>query len=98
MSGKVLVYKHPGLHFGDIHVLTAVYVKGIEEIVGNAKYAIFFPIKGRRSLADEMANSDYDGDLYWVSMNRQVNFLLLIKLINYLICKLYMVLFANFSV
>lgn len=79
MSGNVLVYKHPGLHFGDIHVLTAVYVKDIEKIVGNAKYAIFFPVKGRRSLADEMANSDYDGDLYWVSRNPKVSLSLLIN-------------------
>jgi len=33
-SGKVLVYKHPGLHFGDIHVLTSRYIEGIEEAVG----------------------------------------------------------------
>ncbi|XP_019052370.1 PREDICTED: probable RNA-dependent RNA polymerase 3 isoform X1 [Nelumbo nucifera] len=72
ISGKVLVYKNPGLHFGDIHVLTATYVKELESIVGNAKYAIFFPIKGPRSLADEMANSDFDGDLYWVSRNPQL--------------------------
>ena len=74
VSGDVLVYKHPGLHFGDIHVLKAVYTRGIEKIVGNCKYAIFFPTKGPRSLADEMANSDFDGDLYWVSRNPQVSF------------------------
>ncbi|CAL4978427.1 unnamed protein product [Urochloa decumbens] len=69
LSGKVLVYKHPGLHFGDIHKLTATYIDGLEDIVGNSKYAIFFPTCGPRSLADEMANSDYDGDMYWVSRN-----------------------------
>ncbi|XP_072964197.1 probable RNA-dependent RNA polymerase 3 isoform X2 [Typha angustifolia] len=72
VSGNVLVYKHPGLHFGDIHILTATYIKGLEKIVGNAKYAIFFPVNGPRSLADEMANSDFDGDIYWVSRNPQV--------------------------
>ncbi|XP_020248620.1 probable RNA-dependent RNA polymerase 4 isoform X2 [Asparagus officinalis] len=72
VSGKVLVFKHPGLHFGDVHIVNAVYVKNMEKIVGNAKYAIFFPTKGQRSLADEMANSDYDGDLYWVSRNAQL--------------------------
>ncbi|KAF8393438.1 hypothetical protein HHK36_021682 [Tetracentron sinense] len=72
ITGKVLVYKHPGLHFGDIHVLTATYVKEMENIVGNAKYAIFFPTKGPRSLADEIANSDFDGDMYWVSQNPQI--------------------------
>jgi len=72
LSGKVLVYKHPGLHFGDIHILTATYIDGLEKIVGNSKYAIFFPTCGPRSLADEMANSDFDGDLYWVSRNPQL--------------------------
>ncbi|KAK1266087.1 putative RNA-dependent RNA polymerase 4 [Acorus gramineus] len=67
VSGEVLVYKHPGLHFGDVHVLTAIYVKDMEDIIGNAKYAIFFPTKGQRSLADEIANSDFDGDIYAIS-------------------------------
>ncbi|KAF8663268.1 hypothetical protein HU200_055878 [Digitaria exilis] len=43
-----------------------------KEIVGNSKYAIFFPTSGERSLADEMANSDFDGDMYWVSWNPQL--------------------------
>ncbi|XP_034699033.1 probable RNA-dependent RNA polymerase 5 isoform X1 [Vitis riparia] len=72
VQGRVLVYKHPGLHFGDIHVLNATYVEALEECVGNAKYAIFFPINGPRSLADEIANSDFDGDMYWVSRNQQL--------------------------
>ncbi|XP_057969037.1 probable RNA-dependent RNA polymerase 5 isoform X2 [Malania oleifera] len=72
ISGKVLVFKNPGLHFGDIHVLNAKYVKDLEDVVENSKYAIFFPTKGPRSLADEMANSDFDGDLYWVSRNPQL--------------------------
>ncbi|XP_051223739.1 probable RNA-dependent RNA polymerase 3 isoform X1 [Lolium perenne] len=71
-SGKVLVYKHPGLHFGDIHVLTSRYIKDIDEAVGHSRYAILFPTSGPRSLADEMANSDYDGDMYWVSINAQL--------------------------
>ncbi|KAH0970548.1 hypothetical protein GBA52_022704 [Prunus armeniaca] len=72
MSGEVLVYRHPGLHFGDIHVLKARYVKELEYIVGNAKYAIFFSCKGPRSVADEMGGEDFDGDLYWVSRNPQL--------------------------
>ncbi|XP_042417528.1 probable RNA-dependent RNA polymerase 5 isoform X2 [Zingiber officinale] len=72
ISGDVLVYKHPGLHFGDIHVLSARYIKELELFVGDSKYAIFFPTKGSRSLADEMANSDFDGDMYWVSRNSQL--------------------------
>lgn len=72
MSGEVLLYRNPGLHFGDIHVLNAVYVKELEDVIGNAKYGIFFSTKGRRSVASEIANGDFDGDMYWVSRNPQV--------------------------
>ncbi|XP_021641706.2 probable RNA-dependent RNA polymerase 5 isoform X2 [Hevea brasiliensis] len=72
VSGKVMVYRNPGLHFGDIHILKATYVEGLNDFVGNAKYAIFFPCKGPRSLADEMAGGDYDGDLYFVSRNPEL--------------------------
>ncbi|KAK2982308.1 hypothetical protein RJ640_027405, partial [Escallonia rubra] len=72
ISGRVLVYRNPGLHFGDIHVLNAVYVKDLEDFVGNAKFAIFFSTKGRRSVASEIANGDFDGDMYWVSRNPQL--------------------------
>ncbi|KAI8565476.1 hypothetical protein RHMOL_Rhmol03G0262200 [Rhododendron molle] len=72
ISGDLLVYRNPGLHFGDIHRLKAVYVKELEEIVGNAKYAIFFSTKGERSVANEMANGDFDGDMYWVSRNPEL--------------------------
>ncbi|WVZ83865.1 hypothetical protein U9M48_030961 [Paspalum notatum var. saurae] len=72
-SGDVLVFKHPGLHFGDIHRVTARQISGLEEnFVGYSKNAILFPISGERSLADEMANSDFDGDEYWVSKNRML--------------------------
>ncbi|XP_071715464.1 probable RNA-dependent RNA polymerase 5 [Rutidosis leptorrhynchoides] len=69
ISGKVLVYRNPGLHFGDIHILNAKYVKELEEYVGNAKYGIFFSTKGKRSVGSEIADGDFDGDLYWVSRN-----------------------------
>ncbi|KAK0572333.1 hypothetical protein LWI29_030053 [Acer saccharum] len=69
---KVLVYRNPGLHFGDIHVLKATYVKELEDIIGNSKYAIFFPTKGPRSLADEIAGGDFDGDTYFVSRNPEL--------------------------
>lgn len=72
ISGTVLVYRNPGMHFGDIHVMEAVYVKELEEIVGNAKYGIFFSAKGGRSAAYEMATGDFDGDKYWVSRNPEL--------------------------
>lgn len=73
ISGKVLVYRNPGIHFGDVHVLTAKHVEGLEEIVGNSKYGIIFPTKGSRSLADAMSGGDLDGDMYWVSRNLDVS-------------------------
>ncbi|KAM5547587.1 hypothetical protein ABKV19_001862 [Rosa sericea] len=72
LSGKVLVYRYPGLHFGDIKVLKATYVKELESIVGDARYAIFFSCKGPRNVADEIGGGDFDGDLYWVSRNPQL--------------------------
>lgn len=72
ISGDLLVYRNPGLHFGDIHCLKAVYVEALEEIVGNAKYGIFFSTKGERSVASEIANGDFDGDVYWVSRNPEL--------------------------
>ncbi|CAH8262793.1 unnamed protein product [Arabidopsis lyrata] len=69
ISGDVLVYRNPGLHFGDIHVLKATYVKALEDYVGNSKYAVFFPQKGPRSLGDEIAGGDFDGDMYFISRN-----------------------------
>lgn len=50
-------------------------MKEIESIVGNSKYAIFFPVTGPRSVADEIAGGDFDGDMYWVSRNHQVRIL-----------------------
>ncbi|XP_074273775.1 putative RNA-dependent RNA polymerase 5 isoform X2 [Silene latifolia] len=72
ISGPVLVYRNPGIHPGDIHVVNARYVKALEEIVGNSKYGIFFPSKGPRSMADEIAGGDYDGDMYWVSRDPEL--------------------------
>ncbi|XP_021276524.1 probable RNA-dependent RNA polymerase 5 isoform X2 [Herrania umbratica] len=72
ISGKVLVFRQPGVHFGDVHLLNARYVESLNEYVGHAKYAIFFPCKGPRSLADEMAGGDFDGDMFFVSKNPQL--------------------------
>lgn len=52
--------------------MNATYVEALETKVGNSKYAIFFPTSGPRSLADEIAGGDFDGDMYWVSRNPQL--------------------------
>ncbi|XP_076912882.1 putative RNA-dependent RNA polymerase 5 [Bidens hawaiensis] len=72
ISGKVLVYRNPALHFGDVHVLNARYVKELEDYIGNCKFGIFFSTKGKRSVANEIGNGDFDGDMYWVSRNPQL--------------------------
>nr|QCD25904.1 RNA-dependent RNA polymerase 3 [Helianthus tuberosus] len=72
ISGKVLVYRNPGLDFGDVHIMNAKYVEKMEEFVGNAKYGIFFSTKGKRSVGAEIANGDFDGDTYWVCRNPQL--------------------------
>lgn len=72
VSGKVLVYRNPGLHFGDIHVFKATYVEEIEKTVGDSKFGIFFSTQGSRSAANEIGNGDFDGDLYWVCINAKV--------------------------
>ncbi|RDX71616.1 putative RNA-dependent RNA polymerase 5, partial [Mucuna pruriens] len=72
ITGDVLVYRNPGLHFGDIHIMHARYVEKLESYVGHSKYAIFFPCVGTRSVADEIAGGDFDGDLYWVSKHPQL--------------------------
>lgn len=62
-ADKVVVYKYPGLHNGDPHVLEAVNPEGLLEIIRKARYGIFFSTKGPRSLVDEIANSDFDGEI-----------------------------------
>lgn len=51
-------------------------MKELEDYIGNCKFGIFFSTKGRRSVANEIGNGDFDGDLYWVSRNPQVNIIL----------------------
>lgn len=67
------MYRNPGLHFGDVHVLKARYVKELEDYTPSSKFAIFFSTKGRRSVANEIATGDFDGDMYWVSNNHDVH-------------------------
>lgn len=68
------MYKPPGLHPGDVHVFEATWIKEIEAHIGTGTYGIIFSTKGARSVTDEMAGSDLDGDQYWVSWNPEVHF------------------------
>ena len=69
---KVLVYKPPGLHPGDIHIFEAVWNRAIEAVVGKGTHGIVFSTQGPRSVTDEMAGSDLDGDQYWVCWHPEV--------------------------
>lgn len=71
VCGKVLVYKNPGKHWGDIHVFEAIWDSRLDPYVGPSKYSIFFSVEGERPIVDEIANSDLDGDLYWVCANTE---------------------------
>jgi RNA-dependent RNA polymerase len=71
ISGKVLVYKNPGKHRGDVHVFDAIWDSQLDPYVGASQYTIFFSVLGDRPVVDEMANSDLDGDLYWVCNNEK---------------------------
>ena len=70
--GKVLVYKNPGKHWGDVHAFDAVWDERLNPYVGPGKYTIFFSVQGDRPVVDEIANSDLDGDLFWVCDNSEV--------------------------
>lgn len=63
---RVIVYKPPAVHPGDVRVFEATWIQGIADAVGSAVYGLVFPAKGARSVPDEIANSDLDGDGYWV--------------------------------
>ncbi|CAK9210508.1 unnamed protein product [Sphagnum troendelagicum] len=70
--GKVLVYKSPGKHWGDVHLFEAIWDSRLDPYVSASKYTIFFSVQGERPVVDEIANSDLDGDLYWVCNNEQL--------------------------
>lgn len=70
--GKVLVYKNPGKHWGDVHIFDAVWDERLNPYVGPTKHAIFFSVRGNRPVVDEIANSDLCGDLFWVCSNAQL--------------------------
>lgn len=62
LSGRVTVAKNPCYLLGDIRVLTAVDVHGLEHLVD----CVVFPVQGKRPHPMEIAGSDLDGDQYFV--------------------------------
>ena len=62
ICGKVVVAKNPCYLLGDVRVLTAVDVEGLDHLVD----CIVFPTQGERPHPAEIAGSDLDGDQYFV--------------------------------
>jgi hypothetical protein len=79
LNKKVIVFRHPVMHVGDIRVMEAIFNKQLYEFSRNTSAGIiFFSTKGKRSDADKLSGGDYDGDRYtvifdddWVSNCRQ---------------------------
>ncbi|XP_058762602.1 RNA-dependent RNA polymerase 2-like [Vicia villosa] len=68
--GKVVVTKNPCLHPGDIRVLDAVYNEELEE--NGLKDCLVFPQKGPRPHPNECSGGDLDGDLFFVSWDKDL--------------------------
>ncbi|CAK8563059.1 unnamed protein product [Lathyrus sativus] len=68
--GKVVVTKNPCLHPGDIRVLDAVYHEELEE--NGLKDCLVFPQNGPRPHPNECSGGDLDGDLFFVSWDKDL--------------------------
>ncbi|PWA42854.1 RNA-dependent RNA polymerase 6 [Artemisia annua] len=68
IEGYVVIAKNPCLHPGDVRVLKAVNVPGLEHLVD----CLIFPQKGDRPHTDEASGSDLDGDLYFVTWDEHL--------------------------
>ncbi|PIA63823.1 hypothetical protein AQUCO_00201271v1 [Aquilegia coerulea] len=65
---KVIVAKNPCLHPGDVRVLQAVNIPDLHHMVD----CVVFPQKGSRPHPNECSGSDLDGDIYFVSWDREL--------------------------
>ncbi|KAL8208865.1 hypothetical protein R6Q57_008277 [Mikania cordata] len=68
IEGDVVIAKNPCLHPGDVRVLKAVNVPGLENMFD----CLIFPQKGDRPHTDEASGSDLDGDLYFVTWDENL--------------------------
>ena len=63
---KGLVYGPPGMHPGDVHLMSVAYPQVLLDTIAGADERrvniLFFSTQGTRSLADKIAGKDYDGD------------------------------------
>ncbi|KAG5056691.1 hypothetical protein AAZV13_05G032300 [Glycine max] len=68
--GKVVVTKNPCLHPGDIRVLDAIYSEELEE--KGLRDCLVFPQKGHRPHPNECSGGDLDGDLFFISWDKDL--------------------------
>ncbi|KAK7330462.1 hypothetical protein VNO77_24656 [Canavalia gladiata] len=68
--GKVVVTKNPCLHPGDVRVLDAVYNEELEE--KGLRDCLVFPQKGHRPHPNECSGGDLDGDLFFISWDKDL--------------------------
>ncbi|XP_047171246.1 RNA-dependent RNA polymerase 2 [Vigna umbellata] len=68
--GKVVVTKNPCLHPGDVRVLDAIYNEELEE--KGLRDCLVFPQNGHRPHPNECSGGDLDGDLFFVSWDKDL--------------------------
>ncbi|KAK4747307.1 hypothetical protein SAY87_026344 [Trapa incisa] len=70
LLGDVVVTKNPCLHPGDIRVLEAVYKVELED--KGLRDCLVFPRKGERPHPNECSGGDLDGDLFFISWEKDL--------------------------
>lgn len=75
---EVLLNGAPGMHPGDLRKAQVEYPEPLRAMVAHADprrmHVLFFSTRGRRSLADQIAGKDYDGDeCYLINWQPLVN-------------------------
>ncbi|KAF8400643.1 hypothetical protein HHK36_013942 [Tetracentron sinense] len=68
IKGIVAIAKNPCLHPGDVRILEAVDMPGLQHLVD----CLVFPQKGDRPHSNEASGSDLDGDLYFVTWDENL--------------------------
>ena len=68
LEEKVIVAKSPCYLLGDIRVLNAIHIEGLDHLVD----CIVFPTQGKQPHPSEIAGSDLDGDQYFVCWDKDL--------------------------
>ena len=68
ITGKVVSGRTPCYLLGDIKVLEAIDVPGLDHLVD----CVVFPTKGKRPHADEQSGGDLDGDKFFITWDQRL--------------------------